>query len=349
MKARWIRDSWEEHMLSKDKTMERRPDRGLGGDNFENLVVIGDTIQFPACDASGITVDYWSHAHSVDMHRHMYYEIALITQGTCQHYYRDTISPLVPGDIFMITPGEPHRYDISARVHIINCQFSSREADASFLEHVHTDTKNQWDSLLHDLDVYDQTVRGRQMSKDSFLDTQGIIHLEADDFQHVKGILLKMLDEQDEGAIGFEHAKLAWLNLLLISLQRVMAKKSQALEQYSSARQDIVYKALDFIDQHLEEKIDFEKLANDLYISPSYFRSLFRDMTGMAPLKYQNHRRIIKAMSYLETGQYSIIDAAANVGIYDANYFSRLFRKIMGYSPREYVKQTMERREQEKA
>lgn len=335
--------------MTTKNIMQRQPDRGLTGDNFENLVVVGDTIQFPARDDSGISVDYWNHAHSVDTHRHMYYEIALITQGTCQHHYRDTISPLVPGDIFMITPGEPHRYDISARVHIINCQFTSREADASFLEHVHTDTKNQWDSLLRDLDVYDQTVRGGRMSGNSFLDTQGIIHLEADDFQYVKEILLEMLSEQAEREIGFEHAKLALLNLLLIYLQRVLAKKNQALKQYSSARQDIVYDALAYIDQHLEEKIDFEKLADSLYISPSYFRSLFKDMTGMAPLKYQNHRRIIKAMTYLETGQYSIIDAAANVGIYDANYFSRLFRKIMGYSPREYVKQTLERQEREQS
>ena len=262
--------------------------------------------------------------------------MALVTLGTCNHYYRGTTAPLVPGDIYIINPGEKHGYEIRGRINLINCQFLEGGAANA---HFHEDTKSRWDNLLDNLSLHDNQLRGNRAGENTFLDTQGIIHLDADEFIQIKTMLLEILLEQNERAYGFENAKLARLQLLLIYLQRVLEKQNKVLEQYSNAKQDIVYDALSYIDQHLDEKIDFDQMAAEFYISPSYFRKLFRDMTGMPPLNYQNHRRIIKAMEYLTSGKYSIVDAAADVGIYDANYFSRLFKKIMGYAPRDYVKQ----------
>lgn len=51
-------------------------------------------------------------------------------------------------------------------------------------------------------------------------------------------------------------------------------------------------------------------------------------------MEYLNRMRIVKSLEYLNVEGISIADAAAKVGIYDANYFSRMFKKVMGYSPR---------------
>ncbi|NDL66461.1 helix-turn-helix domain-containing protein [Anaerotalea alkaliphila] len=50
-----------------------------------------------------------------------------------------------------------------------------------------------------------------------------------------------------------------------------------------------------------------------------------------------NRVRILRALEYLQTTTLSITDIAAQVGILDANYFSRIFRKIVG-SPPSYFK-----------
>ena len=58
----------------------------------------------------------------------------------------------------------------------------------------------------------------------------------------------------------------------------------------------------------------------------------------MTPVEYLNRIRIIKSLEYLERNQCNIADAAASVGIYDANYYTRLFKKILGYSPKYFKK-----------
>ncbi len=58
----------------------------------------------------------------------------------------------------------------------------------------------------------------------------------------------------------------------------------------------------------------------------------------MTPTNYLNRMRIIRSLEYLEREDMSIAEAASKVGIYDSNYYSRLFKKIMGYSPRYFKK-----------
>lgn len=53
----------------------------------------------------------------------------------------------------------------------------------------------------------------------------------------------------------------------------------------------------------------------------------------MSPIQYINRLRMIRACEGLESRRMSIKEAAEHVGIYDLNYFSRLFKKIIGCSP----------------
>ena len=51
-------------------------------------------------------------------------------------------------------------------------------------------------------------------------------------------------------------------------------------------------------------------------------------------MDYLNRMRVVKSLEYLEMEKSTIAAAAAKVGVYDSNYFSRMFKKVMGYSPK---------------
>ena len=108
------------------------------------------------------------------------------------------------------------------------------------------------------------------------------------------------------------------------------------LKQYNlhtHAHQKIMAEVLLYIDAHLTEQIDFEELAAKYAFSLNYFRKLFRDVTGFSPVNYLNRLRIVRSCEYIQRENLSVGEAAERVGIYDANYFSRLFKKIMGMPP----------------
>ncbi len=52
-----------------------------------------------------------------------------------------------------------------------------------------------------------------------------------------------------------------------------------------------------------------------------------------SPLDYLNRIRVAKALDCLQNEDISITDVAASVGIPDPNYFTRIFKKIMGHAP----------------
>ena len=88
-----------------------------------------------------------------------------------------------------------------------------------------------------------------------------------------------------------------------------------------------------YIEEHLDETLDFNAVAQKYAFSPTHFRKIFKDITGLSPASYINRLRILRACEYMQKDKMSIREAAEQVGIYDFNYFSRLFKKVMGCSP----------------
>ncbi len=79
-----------------------------------------------------------------------------------------------------------------------------------------------------------------------------------------------------------------------------------------------------------------EELAEQVGLSPSRFRALFKALTGHSVVRYQNWVRVNKAKDLLLSGEYSVAEAASEVGFDDTYYFSRLFRKMTGFAPSHY-------------
>jgi AraC-like DNA-binding protein len=79
-----------------------------------------------------------------------------------------------------------------------------------------------------------------------------------------------------------------------------------------------------------------EELATAANVSATHYSLLFRRQTGFSPIDYLIRLRVRHACHVLDTTQRSIAEVAASVGYDDAYYFTRLFRRVMGCSPRAY-------------
>lgn len=67
-----------------------------------------------------------------------------------------------------------------------------------------------------------------------------------------------------------------------------------------------------------------------------YFLREFQRRVGRTPRKYQEFKRMERAMHFLESGL-SVGATAAEVGYADPYYFSRMFKRMLGLSPRDHV------------
>ena len=93
-----------------------------------------------------------------------------------------------------------------------------------------------------------------------------------------------------------------------------------------------------YIDGHYQEKLSLDILARKYFISKEYLTKIFKEQYGFTVNGYVMHVRITKAKSLLRFTGLTIEEVGQSVGMPDANYFSRSFRKIEGTSPREYRK-----------
>ena len=93
---------------------------------------------------------------------------------------------------------------------------------------------------------------------------------------------------------------------------------------------------LAFFHQNFQEEIQVRECARRFNMSESWLIRCFRQRTGMTPQRYLTDIRLNQAKELLAASSLNIGEIAAVVGYENALYFSRIFRKYVGVSPREY-------------
>jgi AraC family transcriptional regulator len=95
--------------------------------------------------------------------------------------------------------------------------------------------------------------------------------------------------------------------------------------------------ALQYIHAHLEQDISLDRLADAAHVSPSHLVRLFKMATGLPPHQYVIRERVRNAQRLLLAG-HPAHDVAAMLGFSDQSHLHRHFKRLLGVTPREFVR-----------
>jgi AraC-like DNA-binding protein len=224
------------------------------------------------------------------------------TEGYGNVSIKTTKYRIVPGDYLVIPHGISHSYE--------------------------TEEKNPWT-------IYWCHFKGFQSDQliDRIFEKSGSYKGRVDFIQERINLFDQLYSNLEQ---GYSFENLTYTNILFLSFLSSFVFSDKFKSVLPQKTNNIVDDSIFFMQNHLESNVSLADLSAYVNSSPSHYSAIFKKNTGFPPIEYFNHLKIQKACQYLQFTELRIREIAFKVGIEDAYYFSRLFTKTMGYSPKEY-------------
>lgn len=168
------------------------------------------------------------------------------------------------------------------------------------------------------------------------------------------GSLLKELRKMgvDEEALGLDpkeqYRRISGAGNLNEAISMLRENVYSIIDQLEQDQQHknkkLVYRAKQYIEEHhMDHDLSLEQVAHQVHISPSYFSVLFKNEEGIAFTDYLIRIRIQRACDLMMNTDLKAYEIAEKVGYDTPAYYSTAFKKVMGLSPTEYKKMSMQK------
>lgn len=263
---------------------------------------------------------------------HSVYELMYLCAGSAAWRADGRTVVLGAGDGLLFPPGHAHPIELRPGAHGYVCRFS---AEAGGHE-LHAWLRDEAAARLRALHAF----APEEPARDAPAAAHALwVHLDGPGEERVRGVLWQLVREQNDSMEGADELRRLSLRQLLVLLRRAARRDlpgtdaAQALPS-GDWKEDMVRAFALRLEQQYAEPVDFAQLARQNGLSLVYFRAIFKQYTGFPPTEYLARVRVQKALELLQTTRLPISEIALQVGFDDANYFSRTFKKIVGYPPR---------------
>ncbi len=230
------------------------------------------------------------------------YQLLYLTEGEGV-FHSTTVreAPLREGDLWLLFPGEWHSY--------------------------HPNPRKGWKS-------YWIGFKGRNMDdrvRAGFLSPQKpIYHVGFSD--SIVSLYKQAYDAAIEEAAYSQQLMAGMVNLLI----GMMYSKERNIQlSRNQAHVDLISRARLRIREALESSLTIQQVAEEMGISYSNFRKLFKEHTGISPAIYQQDLRLQRAKEMLSTTDISVKEIAYRLNFESPDYFSAKFKAKTGRRPSE--------------
>jgi two-component system response regulator YesN len=158
---------------------------------------------------------------------------------------------------------------------------------------------------------------------------------------------IKELGGDIDQVVEMNHIETLLVNITTFEQIREQAQKilvsaitfrdKQTSSQYSA----IIFRAKAYIERHYADpEMSLNQVADHVNRSPSHFSTIFSQETGIVFRDYLTNIRLEKARELLSTTMLRSSEISYEVGYKDPHYFSSVFKKTTGLSPKEFRLQT---------
>ncbi|HEY8464018.1 MAG TPA: response regulator [Bacillota bacterium] len=161
----------------------------------------------------------------------------------------------------------------------------------------------------------------------------------------VKDYLMKPIDDADLHQallrVCEEVNQKHKMNHIQDRLESLEENKLVFFKEYLSTndtdgKTDYIARAIQYIHNHYTEDLAIKDVADFLHLSEGYLSKLFKNETGYTFVDYLTNYRMKKACKLLTVPTVKIYEIAEQVGYKDQRYFSMLFKKVTGMTPKEF-------------
>lgn len=242
-------------------------------------------------------------------HYHDYYEVYYLVEGETRYQVGDEVWTLNPGDVMLIPKGLLHNTSN------LNHEFTERVL-VNFIDAVIPRASKMLRCFDHRL-----------------------ITLSSEDQALLSRLLSEMEAEQAGGDILSRDLICAHLWQLLVLFCRSAYTDRPRLSSEDAAIAPIKQ----YIDEHWQEPIALTELGERFAISPCHLSRKFRRHMGFGLHEYIELVRMMHAERMLLKSKCTIAQIAEFCGFSNPNYFSSVFKRIHGCSPKTYQKQYTEK------
>lgn len=279
----------------------------------------------------------WMHDHyaKLPLHSHDFIELVFVWNGSATHIFNSRQFgrleyKIYPGDIFIVSPGEEHTYhlDPGEKVEIINMLFYPEMLESSLLFESYQAERELMDFL------YVQPFLQKEARFSS------ILKLDAIAAEEVMTLVAKIEKEYTAQQKGYQSLVKLLLTELVLRLGRFYSERprliSERLLVVQGGTKDKLNRVLGYMEHHYNTDFSVEQLAEMASCSERQFARLFKQATGTTVINYLHNLRIERAQKMLSRTNEKIAAIGMEVGFHDISFFNRIFKRIVGMSPKEY-------------
>jgi AraC-like DNA-binding protein len=253
------------------------------------------------------------------LHTHDFAELVVVLAGRGVHFSSSEEYEVSAGDAFVVTTA--HGYRDTRGLDLVNILFDPRQLRLPVQE-------------ARKLPGYHAffALEPRYRRQHGF---KSCLHLGIDELVETSRLIAQLETELHQRGSGYEFFSVTLLMELIGRLSRAYARM-RGEESRPLLRLGAV---LSHIEQHYAEPIRLADLEGIGHLSSSSLLRAFRAITGRPPMDYILRLRLQRACELLRAGHLNITETAYRVGFGDGNYFTRQFHRVMGCTPREYIRQ----------
>lgn len=212
-----------------------------------------------------------------------------------------------------------------------NCEFYNESVKA--YEHIKTLVNN-----LEECFRYNKIGGSRKILEKIF--REFAMHYGVKDFYRLLYKMIGILADVDAEMIEGDTFRDLIDFMSYWEIMELLARWFELYEEKMGSEKENYYVSLakKFIQDNSKEQLNIGMIADAVHISPNYLGKIFKLHTGEYITDYITRIRLEKSRELLKDRKHAISQVAELVGIPDSRYFSKLFKKYYGTTPKEYMK-----------
>ncbi len=243
-------------------------------------------------------------------HFHDKHELYYLEEGQTKYFIDTEIFILEPGDMIFIPKNTLHRTE----------SLESESVSRSIL-------------YFNDFDFEDELAPFIEKLK-----PRRLIKIQHKKMHYIRGLLAEIAEEEEKKKDGYRQMQMLFLKQLVVMIERYCIDN---VENNISSSYRVAENISKYIREHYNENLSLAHLSREFAMTPSYLSRIFKKSTGISLNEYINIVRITEAEKLLKNPDISITEVAFECGFNDSNYFSSVFKKAKGITPKKFSKMNM--------